>query len=163
MKVRSAAVMEKFTEPYVAGPNVAGHESRRLIGADEPPPFFAERRNGRSNFVMVIDHASPRIPRLLGDLGLPPSELQRHVTSDIGALAVARQVAEALDAPMVAQNYSRLVIDGNRDPRVATSIPAVSESTEIPGNLGLTQEQRLARQLLDIAERRKDPAARAAR
>ena len=116
-----------------------------LIGADEPPPFFAERRQGRSSFVIVVDHASARIPRRLGDLGLPPPELQRHIAWDIGALAVARQVAEALDAPLVAQNYSRLVIDCNRDPEVATSIPAVSESSEIPGNAGLSEAQRLAR------------------
>lgn len=82
---------------------------------------------------------------MLGDLGLPSSELQRHIAWDIGALAVARHMAEALDAPLVAQNYSRLVIDCNRDPRVATSIPAISESSEIPGNIGLTEAQRIAR------------------
>ena len=116
-----------------------------LIAADEPAPFLEARRQGRSNFVIVVDHASCRIPRRLGDLGLPPAQLQRHIAWDIGALGVARQVAEALDAPMVAQNYSRLVIDCNRDPRVATSIPTVSESSEIPGNAGLTEEQRLTR------------------
>jgi predicted N-formylglutamate amidohydrolase len=131
MKARSAAAMRKFTDS--------------LIAADEPAPFIAERRQGRSNFVIVVDHASSRIPRRLGDLGLPPSQLQRHIAWDIGALGVARQVAEALDAPMVAQNYSRLVIDCNRDPSVATSIPTVSESSEIPGNIGLTEEQRLTR------------------
>jgi predicted N-formylglutamate amidohydrolase len=73
--------------------------------------------------------------------------LQRHIAWDIGALAVARHVSEALDAPMVAQNYSRLVIDCNRDPKVATSIPTVSESTGIPGNLGLSEEQRLTRRV----------------
>jgi predicted N-formylglutamate amidohydrolase len=116
-----------------------------LIAADEPPPFFEERRQGRSSFVIVVDHASARIPRRLGNLGLPPPQLQRHIAWDIGALAVARQVAEALDAPLVAQNYSRLVIDCNRDPGVATSIPTVSESSKIPGNTGLSEAQRLAR------------------
>jgi len=139
MKVRSVAVTQKFTE--AAGADAAG----KLIAADEPAPFFAERREGRSNFVIVVDHASPRIPRVLGDLGLPPSQLNRHIAWDIGALAVARRVAEALDAPMVAQNYSRLVIDCNRDPTVASSIPTVSEASEIPGNIGLTEEQRAAR------------------
>ena len=116
-----------------------------LIAADEPPAFSEARRHGRSNFVIVVDHASARIPRSLSDLGVPQSELQRHIAWDIGALAVARYVSEALDAPMVAQNYSRLVIDCNRDPNVATSIPTMSESTGIPGNIGLSEEQRLAR------------------
>jgi len=117
----------------------------RLLGADEPPPFLAERPQGRSNFLITVDHASSRIPRSLRDLGLPPSELKRHIAWDIGALAVARQVSAALDAPLVAQNYSRLVIDCNRDPRVATSIPTVSESSPIPGNVGLSEREVLAR------------------
>jgi len=117
----------------------------RLLAADEPPPFIESGRQGRSNFVIVVDHASPRIPRRLRDLGLPPSELQRHIAWDIGALAVARQVAAALDAALVAQNYSRLVIDCNRDPKVPSSIPTLGESIEIPGNIGLSPEQIAAR------------------
>jgi predicted N-formylglutamate amidohydrolase len=39
---------------------------------------------------------------------------------------------------LLAQNYSRLVIDCNRDPEVASSIPVMSESSEIPGNLHLS-------------------------
>jgi predicted N-formylglutamate amidohydrolase len=116
-----------------------------LISADEPPPFTQARRHGTSSFVIVVDHASARIPRQLGTLGLHASQLQRHIAWDIGALAVATRVAAALDAPLVAQNYSRLVIDCNRDPRVATSIPTVSETTPIPGNAELSDEQRLIR------------------
>ena len=116
-----------------------------LLGPDEPPAFTAERPHGSSNFVIVVDHASARIPRRLGSLGLPPAQLQRHIAWDIGALAVARLVAASLDAPLVAQNYSRLVIDCNRDPGVATSIPTVSEHTEIPGNLALSEADQAAR------------------
>jgi predicted N-formylglutamate amidohydrolase len=95
--------------------------------------------------VIVVDHASPRIPKRLGDLGLPSSELRRHIAWDIGSLAVAQRVSAALDAPLVAQNYSRLVIDCNRDPAVSTSIPIVGESVEIPGNVGLSARQRAER------------------
>ena len=116
-----------------------------LLARDEPPAFTALRREGRGDFLIVVDHASPRIPRALANLGVSPSELQRHIGWDIGALAVALAVAEALDAPLVATNYSRLVIDCNRDPAVPTSIPLVSELTEIPGNRELTSEQKLAR------------------
>jgi predicted N-formylglutamate amidohydrolase len=117
----------------------------QLLAADEPPPFIEVGRQGQSNFVIVVDHASRRIPRRLNDLGLPASELQRHIAWDIGAFGVARQVAAALDAPLVAQNYSRLVIDCNRDPTVATSIPRVSELIEIPGNIDLTADEAAAR------------------
>jgi len=109
----------------------------KLLAADEPPPVFAERREGLSSFVIVVDHASARIPRALANLGLPASELARHIAWDIGSLGLARMMAAALDAPLVAQNYSRLVIDCNRDPRVETSVAQVSEWITIPGNLEL--------------------------
>jgi predicted N-formylglutamate amidohydrolase len=123
-------------------------DHHRLLADDEPPPVIEVGLQGRSNFVIVVDHAGRRIPRRMNDLGLPASELQRHIAWDIGALAVARQVAAALDAPLVAQNYSRLVIDCNRDPTVATSIPRTSESVDIPGNMGLSEA--------DIAVRRSE-------
>jgi predicted N-formylglutamate amidohydrolase len=117
----------------------------QLLAADEPPAFLEAGERGRSNFVIVVDHAGRRIPRRLGTLGLPAPELQRHIAWDIGALGVARHVAAALEAPLVAQNYSRLVIDCNRDPKVATSIPQSSESITIPGNVGLSDDEVAAR------------------
>jgi predicted N-formylglutamate amidohydrolase len=112
-----------------------------LLAPDEPPPFLEERSHGRSNFVIVVDHASAYIPRRLNNLGVGPDELKRHIAWDIGALAVARRVSAALDAPLLAQNYSRLVIDCNRDPKVGTSICTVSEHTAIPGNVDLSAEE----------------------
>jgi predicted N-formylglutamate amidohydrolase len=120
--------------------------SVRLLGADEPPPVFASRRAGRSVFVIAVDHASRRIPKQLATLGLGQPDLERHIAWDIGALAVAQNVSAALDAALVAQNYSRLVIDCNRRPGDPSSIPTISESTLIPGNLDLLAEQVSARQ-----------------
>ncbi len=119
--------------------------SFRLLAADEPPAVLEVGRDRPSPFVIAVDHASARIPRRLGSLGLPAAELTRHIAWDIGALEVARRVADALDAPLLASNYSRLVIDCNRDPSVATSIPVLGEHTEIPGNIGITAEERAAR------------------
>jgi predicted N-formylglutamate amidohydrolase len=118
----------------------------RLLAPDEPSPVLASRREGRSAFVIAVDHASQRIPRCLATLGLDPADLERHIAWDIGALAVAQSVSAALDAPLVAQNYSRLVIDCNRRFGDATSIPTVSEATVIPGNRALTEEEISARQ-----------------
>jgi predicted N-formylglutamate amidohydrolase len=129
------------------GKSDTGQTGYRLLAADEPPPVLETGRQGRSNFVIVVDHAGRRIPRRLGNLGLPPAELERHIAWDIGALGVARQTAAALDAHMVAQNYSRLVIDCNRDPQVDSSIPRLAESTEIPGNIGLSEEEVRARRI----------------
>jgi predicted N-formylglutamate amidohydrolase len=142
MRPRSVVAMPKSIDHPSSPPGVVGYT---LLAADEPPAFIEVGRQGQSNFLIVVDHASSRIPRRLGDLGLPAPELQRHIAWDIGSLAVARRVAAMLDAPLVAQSYSRLVIDCNRDPKVATSIPIVGESIEIPGNVGLSQEQIAAR------------------
>ncbi len=123
------------------------NDAQTLLATDEPPAFAEFRWSGRSNFVIVVDHASARIPRRLSDLGLPASELARHIAWDIGALAVAKRMSEALDAPLIAQNYSRLVIDCNRDPAVASSIPLISESSEIPGNVALSAAEKEARRV----------------
>src|SRR5580698_2011258 len=117
----------------------------RLLSDGEPPPVLEEGSQRQSEFLLTVDHASARIPRRLEGLGLPAGELQRHIAWDIGALAVARQVAAALDAPLIAQNYSRLVIDCNRDPAVPSSIPAISETAQIPGNINLSSEEITAR------------------
>jgi len=119
--------------------------TEQLLAADEPPAVQEFQIDGRSDFIIVADHAGARIPRRLANLGLPDSELLRHIAWDIGALCVARRVAQTLDAPLLAQNYSRLVIDCNRDPKVATSIPRISELREIPGNIGLSPGEIIAR------------------
>jgi predicted N-formylglutamate amidohydrolase len=118
----------------------------RLLAPDEPPPVHARRRDGKSRYVIAVDHASRRIPRCLGELGLSGPDLERHIAWDIGALAVAEGVSAALDAPLVAQNYSRLVIDCNRRLGDQSSIPVVSESTAIPGNIDVPDEQVAARE-----------------
>jgi predicted N-formylglutamate amidohydrolase len=50
-----------------------------------------------------------------------------------------------LNAAVILQTYSRLVIDCNRDPKVPSSIPEISEDTEIPGNRTLDEADRAAR------------------
>ncbi len=95
--------------------------------------------------LIVVDHAGNSLPRALGRLGVPESELARHIAWDIGIAAVSRFVADALDATLVQQNYSRLVIDCNRAPGSETSIPEISEFTPIPGNIGLSEGAKEAR------------------
>ena len=119
----------------------------RLLQADEPPAFVEINPNGRSAFVIAVDHASSRIPRRLGTLGLDQKELTRHIAWDIGALAVAKRVSARLGAVLLAQNYSRLVIDCNRDPAIPTSIPSIAEVMPIPGNVNLSAEEVTARRI----------------
>jgi predicted N-formylglutamate amidohydrolase len=120
-------------------------QMQSLLEPDETHPVLVDRAEAPSPFFLAVDHAGAIIPRRLGTLGLPESELQRHIAWDVGILGVTRRLSEALDATCVAQLYSRLVIDCNRDPVVATSICEVSEVTSIPGNYDLSERQRLAR------------------
>src|SRR5262249_14657046 len=100
---------------------------------------------GASPFLFACDHYGRLLPRALGDLGLPEEELTRHIAWDIGIAGVAEAVSRALDAHLIAQRYSRLVIDCNRPPSVPNSIPAISDRTTIPGNEDLTPEARALR------------------
>jgi predicted N-formylglutamate amidohydrolase len=117
-----------------------------LLAPDEPDPVIRVNFAGGSPFFLTGDHAGLRIPRALGDLGVSESERRRHIGWDIGIEGVGRQLSELLDAALIMQVYSRLVIDCNRQPRVPTSIPEISETTRIPGNHGLTDADREARE-----------------
>ena len=116
-----------------------------LLAPDESPAITVRNKDGQSPFLIVVDHAGNAIPRALGRLGVARSELERHIAWDIGVAAVSRLLADALDAALARQNYSRLVIDCNRAPGSETSIPEISEFTPIPGNAGLSENQKRAR------------------
>jgi predicted N-formylglutamate amidohydrolase len=116
-----------------------------LLDPDEPEPVTFDNEAGRSVFFLTCDHAGRAIPRRLDRLGLPEHETRRHIAWDIGIGEVGRQLSQLLDATVVLQTYSRLVIDCNRDPRVPSSIPEISEATEISGNRGLTEAARTSR------------------
>jgi predicted N-formylglutamate amidohydrolase len=111
-----------------------------LLGQNDPAPVVEEDPEGRSPFLLTSDHFGRAIPRTLGDLGLPERELTRHIAWDIGIAGVARALAKHLHAHLIAQAYSRLVIDCNRPLQSPGSIPRISEATVIPGNEGLTRE-----------------------
>lgn len=110
-----------------------------LLAADEVAPVLEHNVGGASPFFLTCDHYGKLVPRALGDLGVAESEWQRHIAYDIGIAGVATRLAEALSAHMIAQTYSRLVIDCNRPPGVASSMPVLSEATRIPGNEALSQ------------------------
>ena len=116
-----------------------------LLEPDEPDPVALENEAGSSAFFLTCDHAGRAFPRRLGTLGLPAHETWRHIAWDIGIGGVGRELSRLLDAAVILQTYSRLVVDCNRDPDVPSSIPEISETTQIPGNHGLDNAERAAR------------------
>ena len=120
--------------------------------------MLEQNAGGKSPFLLTCDHYGRLIPKMLGDLGLPEEERRRHIGWDIGIAGVAERMATALDAHLVAQRYSRLVIDCNRPPQAASSIPVISEATTVPGNEGLSIEAAASRRelIFDSYHRRID-------
>ena len=98
-----------------------------------------------SRLVLICEHASRFIPPEFEHLGLAASDRESHVVWDPGAMALATRLAARLDATLIASKISRLVYDCNRPPDAHDAIPARSETVSIPGNAGLTAEQKADR------------------
>lgn len=116
-----------------------------LLAPDEPAAFEIVNADGAGSAVLVCDHATNRLPRRLGKLGLSAANLADHIAWDLGAADVARRLSDLLDAPLVLSGYSRLVIDCNRPLDSPESIPAQSDRVPVPGNGMLTAEDRTLR------------------
>jgi predicted N-formylglutamate amidohydrolase len=87
--------------------------------------------------ILICDHAGNALPPGYGTLGMAPGQLDRHIAYDIGAAAVTRLLAAALDAPAILTRYSRLLIDANRGEDDPTLIMRLSDGAVIPGNATL--------------------------
>lgn len=116
-----------------------------LLAVDEPSAVTVVNPNGAGSAVLVCDHASNRLPRSLGTLGLSSLELADHIAWDPGAAEVASRLSSLLDAPLVLSGYSRLAIDCNRPLGSPDSIPEQSDGVRVPGNQALTPEDRATR------------------
>lgn len=116
-----------------------------LLVEGDPPAVTVVNAAGTAPVLLVCDHAANAVPRRLGRLGLPDSELARHIGWDIGAADVTRELARLLDAPAVLSGYSRLVVDVNRTLDHPTLMPELSDGTPVPGNRGLDDAARQAR------------------
>lgn len=119
-----------------------------LLGERDPACFSVTRAEGSSPLLFTCDHAGNLIPERLGTLGLTNRERETHVAWDIGVAELGRRLSALLDATLITQTYSRLVIDVNRPPGTPESIVTLSERTPIPGNEGLS--------VLEVAQREQE-------
>lgn len=112
---------------------------------DWPEAVEVLNEHGRSDIVLLCEHASNHMPAEYGRLGLDAHHLQRHIAWDIGAAEVTRLLSARLDAAAFLSGYSRLLIDLNRPLDAQGSIPVLSEDTDIPGNAGIDAAERTRR------------------
>lgn len=120
-------------------------DSAALLARDEPHPAETVNAGGASPVVLVCEHAGRMVPARLDGLGLDAAAMDKHIAWDIGAAALARDLSARLDAPLVLQRYSRLVIDANRPLSSPGCIPEISDGVTVPGNRALDDAARRAR------------------
>lgn len=119
-----------------------------LLKPTDPAPAEVLNPDSMADVFLLCEHAGQAIPDALGTLGVNEEIRNSHRGWDIGAEAIARRLADMLQAPLVVQRYSRLVIDCNRPPLGAGSIPSVIDGADIPGNRDVDPVQ----QQLRVAE-----------
>lgn len=117
----------------------------RLLTSSDPHPVELVNGEGPSAVVLSCEHAGRAIPTALGDLGVSLADMERHIAWDVGAEQVSRHLSALLDAPLVLQRYSRLVVDCNRPFDAPDCFPEVSDGTPVPSNEGLSSSERRRR------------------
>ena len=103
------------------------------------------RPDGASPLLLVCEHASNAIPDQYDQLGLDETALRGHIAFDPGALELSIKLSDLLDATLVHGCASRLLYDCNRPPEANDAIPERSEIFNVPGNRGLSLEQKQER------------------
>ena len=99
----------------------------------------------RSNILLCAEHSGVFVPPHLRGLGLPTSELHRHIGHDIGIADTVRRLHKRVGLLTLLGNVSRLVVDLNRPVSSDECIPEVSDGTVVPANQNLSYEQRMRR------------------
>ena len=130
-------------------------------------PFHTHEPARDSRWLITCDHAANTVPPDLGGtLGLPASDMARHIAYDVGAAGLALALADSLGAPAILSNFSRLVIDPNRGEDDPTLLMKLYDGSVIPGNRHADAAERERRlnayhrpyhhALADLADRRPD-------
>ena len=102
----------------------------------EEQAFHLSGAGRAGRWLVTVDHATNRVPEWVngGALGICSADMGRHIAYDVGALGLARHLAERLEAPMIASDFSRLVIDPNRGEDDPTLVMRLYDGTIIPAN-----------------------------
>ena len=108
-----------------------------LLSPEEPGPFRVLNPLAEHPVLLICDHASYRFPKSLGDMGLDPFARRCHLAIDIGAGPVTERLAQTLGVTAVVHNYSRLVVDCNRQLMDPSAFLEYGDGILVPGNRNL--------------------------
>lgn len=113
-----------------------------LLSADEPAPSVVLNGSSTTPILLVCDHACRRFPAALGTLGLDPFARRCHLAIDIGAGPLTERIAAELGVTAVLCQYSRLVVDCNRQLMDPGAFLQFGDGIVIPGNCNLHQDEK---------------------
>ncbi len=99
-------------------------------------PYFVHGETRPGRWLITCDHATNMVPPQVGggSLGLAREDMERHIAYDVGAYSVAQHLGVLLNAPVIASNFSRLVIDPNRGEDDPTILMKLYDGSIIPQN-----------------------------
>lgn len=106
---------------------------------------FSESKKFSPNIIFICDHASNFIPKNYKNLGLSKKKLETHIAYDIGAKNFTINLARNLKQTYFMSNFSRLLIDPNRNLKDSSLILSNSFGTAIPGNTKLNEKEKKLR------------------
>lgn len=119
-----------------------GDSDKAFLGAAEPAPFKVLNPAAEAPLLLVCDHASRRFPAALGTMGLDPVARRCHLAWDIGAGPLTERLAESLGVTAVLAQYSRLVVDCNRNLMDPSAFLEFGDGVIIQGNRNLRQSDK---------------------
>lgn len=114
----------------------------QLLSAGEPGPFQVLNPLAELPILLVCDHASCRFPKSLGDMGLDPFTRRCHLAVDIGAGPLTERLAASLGVTAVLAQYSRLVMDCNRQLMDPSAHLEFGDGILVPGNRNLHKAEK---------------------
>ncbi len=119
------------------------------VSVTREPPFQLIPATRSVPLLYLCDHATNIVPASVngGSLGLPESEMGRHIAYDIGARGLTLELARLTGAAALMTRFSRLVIDPNRGEDDPTLLMKLYDGTVIPGNRNAGPEELVRRKV----------------
>tara|TARA_Y100000816_G_scaffold266590_1_gene227262 strand:+ start:665 stop:1363 length:699 start_codon:yes stop_codon:yes gene_type:complete len=99
----------------------------------------------KRRILFIADHASNYIPYSLKNLGLQKSLLNSHIAYDLGVKELSIKLSNLFKTKYIIGEYSRLIIDLNRDISDPTLIPEIVDRKIITKNVNLNKTDKRKR------------------